>query len=192
MYLLGHNGEMARRGCSKPVKIIGGILGVVVLGVGIWIGPTVMDFVGAGFFEKVEKRKYSASTMSNLKAIYTAMSLYHESEERFPAANGWMDAIEGRLQAGDMDKSESAKKLISPEFASQPGKFGYAMNEAASEKYKDDVAEPSKTPLVFDSSDSGRNAHGEPEKLYPNPPRDGQNHGVSIDGTALTLPAGTP
>lgn len=125
--------------------------------------------------------------MDNLKAMHMAMMLYHESEGAFPDSSGWMEAVEPRIQVNDMTKSENFKKMISPEFLKEKGKYGYAMNDAASQKYKDDISEPDTTPLIFDSSDLARNAHGTPETLLPSPPRNGRNQGVSISGQILKL-----
>lgn len=168
-------------GCSALVLIVAGVT--------IWLGPVIRDFMKAGVLQGVlggvDKRKYEGDTIDNLRAMHTAMMVYHDSEGAFPDATGWMDAIEPRLQTYDMEKKESQKKLVSPEFVGQAGKYGYAMNLSASQKYIDDIPEPSKMPLIFDSSDTGRNAHGNPQGLLPNPPRVGGNKGISSDGTLL-------
>jgi len=160
-------------------------------------GPTAWDLWQAGLFENVlspkELRKYQGSSMDNLKAMHLALSLYHESEGQFPYANGWMDAIQPYMQSGDMSKEEAMKKLVNPLIRpAKKGVYGYAMNDAASAKYKDDVPKPSETLLVFDSSETGWNAHGKPEKLLPDPSRQGGNHGITIDGTILRFEKGKP
>jgi hypothetical protein len=175
----------------KALKIGCGIVLVVLIGLGVWIGPVVFDFARSGILgdllSKPEKRKYEGTSMDNLRAMHTAMIAYHDSEEMFPHGEGWMDAIEPRLNVFDMDKKESAKKLVYPEFIGQEGKFGYAMNDAAGGKYKDDIPDPDKTPLIFDSSDTKRNAHGKPEDLLPKPARGGGNRGISVSGLMLKL-----
>jgi len=60
------------------------------------------------------------------------------------------------------------------------------MNDAASGKYKGDLKDP-KTILIFDSSDTSRNAHGDPKKLLPTPPRPGGNLGITVDGSIVKL-----
>jgi hypothetical protein len=122
-----------------------------------------------------DDRKYDASRQGNLKAIYTALMLYHDSEGQFPVSSGWMDAIENRIQTIDMKKEEAQKKLIRPDLVSQPGAFGYSMNDAASGKYKGDLKDP-KTVLVFESDQTVKNAHG-------TPPNDKHKMAVTIDGT---------
>jgi len=171
-----------------------GCLSVVVIGGGLLIftpvGRAFQTLWKRGFFESYvnpdDDLKYKATETDNLKALYTAMMLYHESEGQFPVSSGWMDAIKPRIQTSDLAKGEAEKKLISPSLAGKTGQFGYAMNDLASGKYKGDLKDP-KTILIFDSGDTMRNAHGDPKKLTPTPPRPGGNMGISIDGTVVKL-----
>ena len=153
-------------------------------------GQEVRDLVSHGFLNEYlspeESRKYNASNLQNLKNLFTAMSLYHESEGQFPSANGWMDALKSYGAASDLAKGEAEKRFVAPEFSGKPGQFGYAMNDALSGKYKGDIKDP-KTPLLFDSNDTSRNAHGDPRKLLPSPARAGGNLAVAVDGTILKL-----
>jgi hypothetical protein len=172
---------MAKRKLAKGLGL--GCLGVVVVALGLLL------FTGAGkdfqnlwrngtipsLLFPAKKRTYSAGNESNLKAIYTALMLYHESEGQFPTAGGWMDAIEPRIRANDMEASEAKKKLARPDLGD--GQFGYAMNDAASAKYKDDVG-PATTVLIYESKQTGRNAHGDPKT-----DRDG--YAITVDGTIL-------
>ena len=170
-----------------------GLGGLVILGAGFLFltepGKAFRDIWSTGAVQAAlsgpAKREYNATTESNLKAIHTALMMYHDSEGQFPAAAGWMDAIENRIGTADMEGSESQKKLVSPSLQGQVGQFGYAMNGKAGGKYKDDL-DP-KMPLVFDSSDTSKNAHGDPAKLAPKPAREGQNMAISVDGTILKL-----
>jgi hypothetical protein len=126
--------------------------------------------------------------MENLKALHTALMLYQESEGQFPDASGWMEAIKMRTQTSDMKEEESIKKFINPLIRPAGAAiFGYAMNDACSKKYNRDIPEPAKTPLIFDSQDTAWNAHGDPAKLLPNPPRQGGNFGISVEGSVLKL-----
>ena len=97
-----------------------------------------------------------------------------------------MDSIKNRIQTGDMSEAEATKKLVDPTLEGKAGAFGYAMNDAAAEKYKGDLKDP-KMPLIFMSSVTTRNAHGDPAKLAPNPPRRGGNYAITVDGTILKL-----
>jgi len=139
-----------------------------------------------GALSKDDDRKYNATSTGNLKALYIALDLYHASEGKFPEGNGWMDAIQNRIKAGDMNATEANKKLVSPSLAGQSGKYGYAINNAAAGKYKGDIKDKS-TVLIFDSSDTSRNAHGDPKVLLPKPPRPGGNLGITVDGTIVKL-----
>lgn len=158
-----------------------GIAAVVVLaGLGFWIGPVVYDFFKAGLFDKTSKRKYDGASIDNLKAMHMAMMVYHESEEMFPDSAAWMDAIETRIRTFDMSNKESEKKLVAPQYRDEPGNYGYAMNDLCSRKYKDDIPEPAKTQLIFESSDLTRNAHGDPAKLRPD-----KSLAISVEGQLL-------
>jgi hypothetical protein len=179
---------------SRLVRKVGfGCLGLVVLfGLLLYVTPAgkaVRDLWGSGIAQEAlsptQMRQYNATTESNLKAIYTALKLYEDSEGQFPDATGWMDAIQNRIVANDMTGAEAQKKLVSPSLAAQAGQFGYAMNAKASGKYHGDL-DP-KMPLIFDSNDTARNAHGDPSSLLPKPPRAGQNMGIAVDGTILKL-----
>jgi hypothetical protein len=157
----------------KPgCKVFIGLLAVVLIGLGAFYGPVIASFAKQGFFDRApEKRKYEASRIEHLKAIHTALLLYHDSEGQFPLANGWMDAIENRLATNDLKKGEAEKKLHRPDLTEN--QYGYAINQAIAGKYKDDV--PASTPLVFESKSTERNASGIP-------PKDADGSIIGIDG----------
>src|SRR5688572_19653527 len=170
---------------KRIFKFVGLVLLAGLIYAGWRFGPTVFDLWQAGILEGAlsskELRRYQGSSMDNLKAMHLALSLYHESEGQFPHSNGWMDAVQPYVQSGDMSKDEAMKKLVNPLLRpAKTGVFGYAMNDAASAKYRDDIAKPAETLLIFDSSDTTWNAHGKPEKLVPEPPRQGGNLGITI------------
>jgi hypothetical protein len=187
-----HNPLMAGKPsmAKRIVKYTGLILLAALIFGGWRYGPTLYDFYKAGFFEDVlsqkELRKYQGTSMDNLKALHVALSLYHESEGQFPHSSGWMDAVQPYIRTGDMKKEEAMKKLINPLILpGGKGVFGYAMNDATSARYKDDIPFPSTTPLLFDSSNTSWNAHGTLSKLLPKPPRQGGNLGISVSGEIL-------
>jgi hypothetical protein len=165
-----------RRGCW----IAAGILAAILLGAGIFYGPTLLDFwrtFGDALF-KPEKRAYQATSEQNLKAIHQGIMLHHESEGTFPSAAKWMDEIENRLKSNDLAKGEAEKKLVRPDLLGQAGKYGYAINKAAASRYRDDLRDPAKTILVYESKQTTRNAHGDPAT-----DRDGL--AITVDGTIL-------
>ncbi len=161
-------------------------VGLVIVYYGSTFLLSARDLYRAGVFDQQAQRTYSGNTSDNLKAIRTALLLYHDSEGQFPVADHWMEAIEQRIRTDDMSGAESAKKLVDPVFAGQPGKYGFAFNDAASGKYKGDLQDP-KMPLVFESQDASKSAHGDPNKLQPNPPHAGGNLAIAVDGTILHL-----
>ncbi|AIE83380.1 hypothetical protein [Fimbriimonas ginsengisoli] len=170
-------GKLGKRlgvGCLGLLLVVGALLAFTGPGHDIqnmWRNGAI----GAILFPE-KQRTYTATNEQNLRAIHTALMLYHDSEGQFPQASGWMDAIEPRIRTSDMDASEAKKKLIRPDLAGKPGEFGYEMNDAASGKYKDDAG--AKTPLIFESKPTSRNAHGDPVK-----DRDG--YAITVDGTLL-------
>lgn len=137
-------------------------LGLITAGAVIGVGWIVKPLIDRGFFETATPDKYVAGREANLKAIHNALMLYHDSEGQFPAANGWLDAIRPRMQTNKMTAQEAETKIIRPDLAGKPGAFGYALNVAAAEKYKDDVGRTS-TVLVYESIDERANAAGDPE-----------------------------
>lgn len=158
------------------------LTGVVLLLLGMTVFRDFLNLWRAGFLDKPDPVAYRGASLDNLRAQRTALMLYHDSEGQLPLAAGWMDAIGNRLQTRDLKPGEGAKKLIAPDFAGQPGKYGYAMNGACSGKYKDDVASPETTPLVFESTSADRNAHGDPKTLGKP-----QGQAISLGGQALKL-----
>lgn len=159
--------------------------GAVIVGLGVWLGPTLFDlkeYVAVAVSPQ-EMREYEATNLDNLKAIYTALKLHEESEGVFPDGEGWMDAIQNRVQASDMTEEEAAKKLRDPMRSKGPDEYGYALNDAAAGKYHEDVPDPSTTPLVFLSKELKRNAHGDPETDGADP--GSRAFGIAVDGTVL-------
>lgn len=167
---------------GKGCKVGCAILGAIFLGLILFYGPAACDFIKAGFLERPpDKHAYSATSEENLKAIYQAMEIYHESEGQYPDADAWMDAIQNRIKTNDLKRGEEQKKLIRPDLLGQDGKFGYAMNSAASGKYKDDIPDPSTTPLIYESKETGKNANGDPKEN-----REGL--AIAVDGAILKGP----
>ncbi len=176
---------MGRMGWGKKI----GIGALAVLGAGVValyttsFGKGLRDIAGTGAVQSVlakpPRRTYDASNSdANLKALSTAIKLYHDSEGAYPKADAWMDDIEPRLILNDLPKKEADKKLVRPDVAE--GKYGYAINDAAAGKYRDDLKKG--TILLFESAATGRNAHGDPKK-------DGKPGGraLTIEGDLVSL-----
>lgn len=168
-----------RKGCAGC-----GVVLLILIGVGVWLyGGTLRDLARQGIlqdlFRAPDQRAWVATSEQNLKALHVALMLYHDSEGQFPEGSGWMDAIENRLRTGDLSREEAEKKLIRPDLAGQPGKFGYALNAASAAKFKDDVGD-GKTPLLFESTPTERNASGDPAKI-----RKAGGLAIAVDGSIL-------
>lgn len=173
----------------KKKRIILTIIGAAALTAAIvYVGPIIRlasALIKKGVLEKAPDRTYSSSVQANLKALYTAMMFVHESDGQFPDASKWMDAVKVRIQTGDMSAAEAQKKLLDPT-VSEPGSFGFAMNDACSQKYVGDVKDP-KTVLLFQSQNKAWNAHGDPKKDIPSPARGGQTLGITISGDVVSI-----
>ena len=134
-----------------------------------------------GLFEHHDMRQYEGSNVQNLHELYRAMMNYHESEGQFPKSGEWMDSVKPRMQANDMKQEEALKKLVNPMLPSKPNSFGYAMNDAASGKYRKDI-DP-KMPLIYDSANTKWNAHGDPKS-------EGKTAGgkaITVDGSIVEI-----
>lgn len=150
----------------------------------IWVLPVIRDLWSMIPPPRV-MLKYNASNDANLKALRAALMQFHESEGQFPAAAKWMDSIKNRIRVDNMEASETDKKFVNPLYPAKTGVFGYGFNDAAGDKYKGDLKP--KTILVFDSSDTAWNAHGDPVKLKPKGPYPGGQEGITLDGTLVRL-----
>ena len=165
------------------------LTGVVVLALviaAVFFGLPIYHILhGLGYFDHAEMQKYNATNDGNLQALRKAFLAYHESEGQFPDAPKWMDEVKSRIQEGDMEKEETSKKLVNPMYPAKAGVYGYAMNDAASGKYEGDLK--SSTILIFDSSDTSWNAHGNPAKLKPANAGQGGDEGITVEGKIVKL-----
>lgn len=168
---------------KKVIKSVLIVLALLCFGIVLWLGPLVRDIFKSGILDKNEVRTYDGNNAENLKMMYAAILAYHNSEDHFPDASGWMDAIQNRIKTADLSEGDAKKKMIRPDLRDKPGQFGYAMNDAASKKYKGDIKDQ-KIPLLFISLSTARNAHGNP-RIDAQP---GHILAVSVDGTIIKLP----
>lgn len=135
---------------NKWVRIGCGIVLFIFFGLVIWVGPVVRDLVKNGFLDRIDREEYTADRVGNLKALHTALMLYHESEGIFPEANGWVEAIKPRIASNGMSEAEAMRKFDNPA-TSATGAVEYALNPAVAGKFEGDL--PSKTiPLVLEST----------------------------------------
>ena len=146
-----------------------------------------IDLRRTGAFDPVTQKKYAGTSMENLKALHQAIALYYESEGIMPEASGWMDAAKTYVRTNDLKKGEEMKKFVNPRIPPGEGVFGYAFNVALSQVYREDVADPDKTPMIFESRDTKWNAFGDPAEMQPDPELAGGNNAVTVEGNAVPL-----
>lgn len=169
---------MKRKGC----RIAAAVIGIALIAVAIWIGPVLASVYKAGFFDRIDREEYKATRTSNLKSIYTALTLHQDSEGAYPSTKDWMDSIEPRLRTDGMSKEEASRKLVRPDLVDSKGKFGYALNPAAANQYVGDLNDS--TVLVFESEATERNASAEP-KL------EGGKLGITVKGEIIGADTGS-
>ncbi len=135
---------------NKWVRIGCGFVLFVLFGLIIWVGPVVRDLVKNGFLDRVDREEYTADRVGNLKALRTALMLYHESEGIFPEANGWVDAIKPRIASNGMSEAEALRKFDNPATAAK-GQIEYALSPAVAGKFEGDLTSKA-VPLVTEST----------------------------------------
>jgi len=162
--------------------ILWGIVVVVVLlvGVGAWAFPTLRAIFVLTQSDTT-KRGWTPDTEKNLHVLYTAIKMVHDSDGTFPDSSKWMDKTITRVRTEDLKKGAEREKFVDPAAGGKQGEYGFAMNDAASGKYIDDIKDKS-APLIFQSTDTSWNAHGDPAKIG----RKG-GIGMSVDGKIVKL-----
>ena len=170
---------MKRLGIGLVVLVIVA-LGVVFL---TPFGKALRDLQSHGVIEnlaaKSPERVVTGDTEARLRALRTALDLYHDSEDKYPEASGWTEAAELRLKADDLAKGQDAAQLVRPGAKA----FGYALNARAAGKYRDDVG-PKSTILLYESKRETADAVGDPAK-------DGLpgGKGITVEGKVVPIPA---
>ncbi len=111
----------------------------------------------------------------NLKQLHKAILIYADSwDNTLPPADRWTDLIKENVP--------DDRLLHCPSIGGGPAKFGYAMNSALGGKKWQEVKDATRTPLFYDSSDLGPNAHDD-YKSVPSPGRHaGRNNVIFLDG----------
>ncbi len=166
---------------KKKVLLGCGLFFILLLGTGYWFYGPLLRY-GWGYWSRthdIDRKQYEGGSIDKLRAMRTALLGYEESEGQFPYGEGWMTAIENRLQTNDLQKGEGLKKLIYPAYVGQVGKYGYGFNNEASAKYLGDIKDP-KAVLVYESEGTEKNLHGDPAKM-----RRAGGMAIAVDGTIL-------
>ena len=153
---------------------------VIIVGVGIWAYPTIRDLLTLAPHDE-KKIGWTPGTEVNLKALYTGMMLQHDSDGQFPQGAQWMDLVIKRVRNETLQAGAENEKFIDPRAGARSGEFGFAMNDAAAGKYKDDIKDKT-MPLIFESTDTKWDAHGDPTKI-------GRKNGIgiSVEGKIVRL-----
>lgn len=173
---------------SKLIKrsIIAVILVIFVYFAGR-VGQAAWVFYKHGIFDApTGDRIYHGDRIARLQALRTALMAYQTSEGQFPDASGWMDAITNRIQSDDMATQQSDRKLRDPAVSDRAG-YGFGFNSALSNKYIGDIKNQDTTVLIYTSKDTAKNAQGDPNKSLPEPPRGGENLGITVSGKVIKL-----
>ncbi len=153
------------------------LLGTVLVVAGaVWSGRDLQPVVGLIRQLRpapARQTTSSASCPEHLEKLYTAAMLYADSwDGKLPPADRWEEALQ---------ETVSDRKYLHCPAAGDDG-HGYAMNETLGGKSVQEVPSPSSTPLFFDSTLPGPNAHGGLHTL-PVPGRhEGTNYAVYADG----------
>lgn len=143
-------------------------LGLLLVALGLVVArylPLFLELQRRGVLGEPARRSYSGTTRENLRNLYVAMMAYHDSEERFPNASGWMDAIRPYTRTSDLETDAELDKFRDPKTSKSEDDYGYAMNDELSDQYIDDVDEPDRAILLFESTDRSWNAHGDPKTI---------------------------
>lgn len=174
---------------TKKKKIVLSITGAAVVGLGIWLGPLIPPLIKYFQDRNYYKTKieYYPACKENIALLGAAINAYLESEGVFPPAEKWMDEIQPYLRSNEKTKEDQLKKLHCPDLS--PEEFGYAYNAQLAGKSKDAIGDQEKTPVVYDSTQTSKNANDAmPFESVPKSPRAGGNNVFYANGTVSAYP----
>jgi hypothetical protein len=121
-----------------------------------------------------------AAAMSCVKQLgLAALEYADDADGRLPEAEEWMDCTSAYAKSLPIYRAPGL---------SGDGVFGFAFRRKLSDKTIDTVVDQGKVALIFDSTDTRRNASGGLD-LLPNPPRyGGKNVVCVVDGHGKAIP----
>jgi hypothetical protein len=145
-------------------------------------GKGLRDILKSGLLYEAKQEKFTANVDEQLKMMHAAAMTHHQSEEKFPEGVVWMDDVLKRMQTQDLLPGEAEKKLIRPDLANQPGKYGFGFNVELAGRYKGEITDDRKI-LIFTSKGDAKNVVG-------NPSKDGLKggKGITLSGDVVNLP----
>lgn len=143
---------------NKTIVIL--VLALAFSGLCLCMCPIIAAVVFPAFAQARERARFN-TCLSNLRQIGQASQMYlQDYDQRFPPTDRWGDAFKPYVEGDTVFRCPSVSV----------GGFGYAMNSRLSRQAMAKVATPELTPLVYDSSNLGWNAH-DPVQSLPYPPR---------------------
>jgi prepilin-type processing-associated H-X9-DG protein len=157
----------------------GGFL-LLLAGLG-WFIPKVQDVWNV--YQQIQAARVPYEPARNktcpdrLKKLYDAARFYADSyDDCLPPADRWMTALT------DPTQPFAEEEILRCPDAANANLYGYAMNSALGGKRFREIANPSSTPLFYDSSNLQKDAHDSLTSL-PRPGRHmGRNNVVYADG----------
>jgi len=126
---------------------------VLVTGLCVVAIVALIGYLLRGILIPLQAQGQSVLCSSNVFRLTQAMRMYSDDyDQRFPPSAGWMERT--LFYAGD------ERRYHCPA-VSRPGeaRYGYAMNDGMSAKFRSDVDDPDHAPIVYDSGNLARNAH---------------------------------
>lgn len=152
----------------------------------VLMGIGALGLIGIFLFPWGEETKEQAkrrACLSNVKQRSLALIMYAEdSGERFPMGVRWMDATASYLKQPSDDQGFD-RTLRCPAVFNLG--FGYAFNSGLSQEKS--PSRPEATPLIYDSTQLGRNAVDRFTSL-PRPARhEGRDNVADADGHAKSI-----
>lgn len=152
---------------SSPIGWLAGIiLSLLCLGPLAWL-------IMIPVFQQTSNSTQTKLCLENLKQIGAAMAMYaNDNHDHFPPSKSWMDKLNLYVDSEVTFACPVQRRV-------NPSSFGYAMNKDLPGTEAGTLKEPAKTPLVFDSSVTDRNAESDLTTL-PEPGRhqNGRKNGV--------------
>jgi prepilin-type processing-associated H-X9-DG protein len=163
---------------SRGGRVLANIALIAVL---VWFVPQAREVWStlAPIFKIADSQPYEPSKNKtcpeNLQQLYSALQFYTDEWDALPPADRWMTAIQ--------DKVPKDQYLHCPEvLQADSSKFGYAMNPELAGKPLRDIEDRKATPLFYDSTELGKNAHSGPDSI-PQPGRhSGRSNILYADG----------
>lgn len=155
----------------------------------ILIGLAVFAFILSPlscYDGKAAARK--TADLSHLKQSALANLIYMADHDGYgPPPDQWMDLVAPYLRNEWSSNDDVERVYTSPGFDRDGGEYGYAYLRELGGVRLEDVLNPQEVPLLFNSSDLGRNVAGGLD-LLPDPPRwDSGNNFAFLDSHAKHL-----